>query len=188
MPMSPGLNQPIRDPITGRMYPDYASYMRAMYAKGSTGGGGGSFPSYQQLYAESLNRATSQAREANERRYQEILQGYEGLGEQEAADIKQEFMGRESQDLADLTSRGLSGTTIRSDIRRGYAGAMSDAVSRSRERWTLEKLGFMERRTDEYPDIGMYLQMMQQYGRYGGGTTQIPRRVPSRQHLIGPRR
>jgi hypothetical protein len=142
-----------------------------------------------------LTKASEAAKQANLERYQQGLAtlraGYttaEGQAQQfgttalqgvEESAIQQRAKGEQ-----DLISRGLGGTTIR--------GAMTRAVERERvsgrarigeqrammlgglaQQRARDISGFMERRTDVGPDLGMFASLIQsaQQGAGGGGTT-----------------
>lgn len=109
----------------------------------------GGQPTAATLHAEAIKeqqKAVDEAKFANEQRFEEILQGLSGLTDPELTRVEQGLIGR-----------GLYGTT---DLRA--------AKRASAERMKLQKLRFMERRTDEYPQTGQFLQLQQQLGRYGG--------------------
>lgn len=145
----------------------------------------------------SLQGAYEAARRANERRYQEILGGYgqryedvmgalQGYGGQARADILQRGESMKAGALQDLVSRGLAGTTILPTVRAGIERQTAGNLARQAETMGMsvagmmaqlsgQRLGFMERREDMYPNLGMYYGMLQNYGRYGGGQSQPSR-------------
>lgn len=146
--------------------------------------GRGLYGSYQTAYDE--------ARQANVGRYEGILGQYgalhtramgllENLGDQERSDIRQRYAGREATGMQDLVSRGLSGTTLLPNLRMGVERDQSAELRRlgeglRRERLgydvglTQSKLGFMERRTDAYPDYGQLMQLAMARGQGGAGS------------------
>lgn len=148
-----------------------------------TGAISGLASAYQGQYDE--------ARGANEARYQDILGQYGGLygrtmgslaqrSEQGLADIGTQFQGARSRVGQNLTSSGLYGTSIKSAMDIGLAGEESAARNRFqdtqlREQRTADigltqgRLGFMERRTDEYPNQGALMQLAQMLGQAGSG-------------------
>lgn len=136
-----------------------------------------------------------------ENRYQRGMNNLQGLGDQEKRDTSQRYTNLAAQNQQDLTSRGLTGTTILPTMRQGVAREESDALSRVNERLQRERLGydaslsgdalsaqermygrqnegylgtsgdtlgFMERRSDTYPDFNQLAALGQQYGAGGG--------------------
>ncbi len=151
-------------------------------AMGYGGFGGGLAGSYQSAYDE--------ARAENERRYGEILGGYnqrygnamgllEGQGEQARADLASRFADTRGRQAAYLNARGLGGTTLAPTIQQGLASEEQSARGRLDEALRREKLGymtglsgdtlqFMERRTDAYPDYNQLQQLAYMQGQAGG--------------------
>lgn len=138
---------------------------------------------------KALSNSYYDARQANEKRYADILARYQQMydrnmgmlrdrGKQEAADIRSGWANRETQGMQDLVGRGLAGTTIAPTMKAGYQRNMNADLGRLDERLRSEMVGydtsmtgrmldFMERRDDTYPNFGMYYPMFQQYGMYG---------------------
>jgi len=131
-------------------------------------------------YAEEVERARQEARESNESRYQEILTGMEGLGRQEARDISRRYRGLRSGAEQDLISRGLAGTTVLPGVRALYGREETAALSRLNARLARERFGFMERRSDTYPDERTLLGLAQAAGRTGGMATSGAGQTPAR--------
>ena len=139
-----------------------------------------------------FQRAQDEAKAANERRYQEIKGGYERrygdamgmldqLGGQQRADLEQSFGQAADKQRAFLTGRGLSGTSLGATLDVGRAREQAAASRRLEEALTRERLGyqtglsqdklqFMERREDAYPDFRQLqaLAYMQGQGQGGG--------------------
>lgn len=133
---------------------------------------------YQQSY--------NQARQANESRYSQILQGYddrysrgmanlEGLGQTEALDINRRYTQMGASEQQGLVGRGLGNTTVANSVARGVEsdrtrqlGALNERVRAQRlgldAGLSQDKLAFMERRTDAYPDANLLAQLASQYG------------------------
>jgi hypothetical protein len=112
-------------------------------------------------------QAQDDAKQANEQRYQEILEGYQNLGNQAGADISRLYQGMRATGYQDLVSRGLAGTTIAPTMNMAYAREETNAQARLQEQVRREQLGFMERRTDAYPDQSAYLNLLAQLGQWG---------------------
>lgn len=127
--------------------------------------------------------AYDKAKAANESRYQDILNQYQAsytrnmanldqYGAQESADINQRYSELAAQGTQDLTSRGLGNTTVTGTMATGVANQASAEQRRlasdiAQQKYiadtalTNTKLGFMERKTDSYPDLNTYLQLAQ---------------------------
>lgn len=136
-------------------------------------------------------KAYNEAKAANEQRYSDILKGYEdrystalntleGAGKQESADIKQQYKELAAEGSQGLVNSGLYNTTIAPTMAMGYAKQEAGAQNRLNESLrqqklnlqtglSQDKLSFMERREDTYPDYSSFLNLMQQ-GGYGTST------------------
>ena len=128
------------------------------------------------------------AKTANESRYQDILGQYEGAynrnmgyladyAKQESQDISNRYGTLASSAVQDLTGRGLGNTTVTASTATGIAGQESAEQRRlasdvAQQKTALDtgltqaKLQYMERRTDEYPNLETYLQL------YGSGSSK----------------
>jgi len=166
---------------------------------GAIGGAGG----YGSLQDE-LQRAYEEARQANLKRYEDILGGYRGreadvmgliggIGAQRGADIRSQWGQAQAQGMQNLVSRGLAGTGVMPTIQRGYQRNQQADLNRLAETMAQLKGGFLsnlrgdtlqfqERRSDEYPDTSQALGLMQLQGQTGGGWGGGARR-----RTIGPR-
>jgi hypothetical protein len=155
--------------------------------QGGKGSGGGF---NLEDFLSDLTGGRDEANDANEARYQEGLslldakkqeaQGFlEGQGQTGLEDIQR----RATQDIAasgqDLTSRGLSGTTIGQGNERAIRGDAERSNTLLQERLNAqrlgvlggidsERLGFLERRSDEGPDLNAILPLLAQYGQPTG--------------------
>ena len=163
------------------------SYSAAMSAGGGAAMSGGGMPSANGLYQDYQN-AYQTARQANENRYAQGLQGYTdrynrgmgmiaGLGNQELADIRQSGEDRQSSVRQRMTDLGLGGTTVGDSLAQGAQRETNADLGRAQERIRQQQagtdaqlsgdaLGFLERRTDAYPDMGSYMQLMQMAGQH----------------------
>ena len=137
---------------------------------------------------QSLQSAYDKARAANEARYGEILAGYQGrtgevmgmleqYGAQGYQDVLAQGPTGQSAARQSAISRGLTGTTVLTNLQRSaqqdhdarvarYIQALAGLKAQTYAGLRGETLGFMERRQDTYPDVGQYLGLLQQYGRY----------------------
>ena len=137
---------------------------------------------------------TNKANAANESRYQSILQGYgdvynramgtvAGISGQDRADLLRQYQRASAQGDQDLINRGLSNTTVRSAVQRGFeedlaAGNRRLSDARMREMIGLDTslsgntLNFAERRSDVPPDMGQLAQLGQGLGQAGYNSQQ----------------
>lgn len=142
----------------------------------------------------SYDRAMAEAKAANEARYQRILGGYDdllsqaktelaGLGSQGAADINTAYAGQASQVGQQLVNSGLYGTTVLPTMQMGVERERLAAQNRLAEQVAQQRLSvlgdlgqqrlnFMERRTDEYPDTNQLISLSQGAGQYGSSGVQ----------------
>ena len=132
-------------------------------------------------------KAFDQAKAANEKRYDQILSGYgnlydktmsslEGMGDAARRDLHGTFDRGHAQSMQGLVGAGMAKTTIMPSVTMHGARQRTDALSNLNEMLRREKLGystqikgdklaFMERRQDTYPDANLYAQLMSQYGQ-----------------------
>ena len=143
-------------------------------------------PDPREQYLQQFQTSQQEARDVNEQRYQSILGGYdarlsglEGAGAQERMDIGERWRQTGARRGQDLVSRGLSGSTIQmnigSDIARGESGDVGRLEERLRGQRMgaeMDRLRFMERREDEYPNQPAMLNLMQGLGGSGYGQGQ----------------
>jgi hypothetical protein len=128
--------------------------------------------------------AYDEAKNTNLQRYEDILGGYgqryddamgtlQGLGDAEKADLVRSYGILGSQQNQALVNSGLSSTTIRPAVIQQNQSAMQRALSLVNERLqgqqlnmmnqlSGDKLAFMERREDDYPDMNLYLELIRQ--------------------------
>lgn len=132
----------------------------------------------EQIMSE-YDESYEEARQANLQRYEEGLELLGQMGEQRREDIGQEFTGLRSRTRQELVSRGLTGTTVLPTLQTGISEAEQDTLGRLEEQLLQQRLNWVEARTDTYPDVRPYLQLLTGYGRYGEGTPSAPNyRVP----------
>lgn len=160
-----------------------AAQVRAQQAGTSGGYSGGLAGQYQQ--------ALDKANAANESRYQDILgqsqslydrtmQSYSQGNQQAHTDIDRSAAQQTASTGQNLTSRGLTGSTIKPVMEAGIErervnqGNRADFDYAQQQRQadqnlTQQRLGVMERRTDQAPDFGQLAALSQAYGDGGGG-------------------
>ncbi len=138
------------------------------------------------------DKAFAEAKAANEHRYGEgkgeltgvrdrSMSALDNLSGQEMADIEQRGKNRQSTIQQQQQSLGLGGTTVGATLATGVDRETSaekrramDAVAQQRigtdMKTTGDLTGFIERRTDEYPDLGAYAQLASQQTSQSGST------------------
>ena len=137
---------------------------------------------------EEYNKKFKEAKNANEARYKEILQGFggitgdintafEGLSNQGQQDIAQTTLNSKAANAQALVSSGMNGTTILPSLNMQADNNQTAALNRLRDAIAMSKLGyltgnekdklaFMERREDTYPDAAMYSELLKQFGNF----------------------
>lgn len=142
-------------------------------------------PLGQSLTADA-KRALDEAVAANEARFQRgdrmltasnaaVMNNINQVGQQDERDITSRFRNLASAGQQDLTSRGLTGTTVLPNQRAANARKLSDALSMSRSNnaalraqmqadLTRDHVGFIERRTDTSPDLRSNYALIQSLG------------------------
>ena len=133
--------------------------------------------------------AQDEARRANEQRYQqglslfdEIINRYQPGGQYGQGALALYEQGKTqalSQGMQNLVSSGLSNTTIAAGLPIKYeqeVGSpfrlqLEDTRMNALTQAQLGKAGFIENRTDAYPDANLYSQLMSQASSGGGGGT-----------------
>ena len=154
-------------------------------------GGMGAYPQFFQNYVNQSQNAYNQAKQANLQRYNQGIQGYTNLYNQEmgqanafgtaqTAEINRQFNALRGSSDQNLVNSGLSNSTIQPSVnagierQRGYALAdVAEQAARQRigvmQAAGNAQLGFLERRNDPYPDMNQIMGMAMQYGAGGGG-------------------
>ncbi|MDD5457872.1 MAG: hypothetical protein PHF37_00540 [Phycisphaerae bacterium] len=137
-------------------------------------------------YMKEYQSAFDEAKTANEQRYNQILGGYdtlfndtmtglEGMGDAARKDVNTGYNKAFSQSMQGLVNSGLANSTIIPSVTLNNTRQRTDALNSLNEMLRREKLGymnnitgnklaFMERREDTYPDLGLYIQLMQGLG------------------------
>lgn len=150
----------------------------------------------RQRLMEEYQRAFDEAKAANEQRYADILQGHRdlygqtmesmaGLGDAARRDLHGTFDRGHAQSMQGLVGAGMANSTIMPSVTQQGARQRADALGMLNENLRREKIGystqlkgnklaFMERRQDTYPDAGMYAQLMSQYGNAMGNIGHNP--------------
>ncbi len=153
----------------------------------------GSFDFSPQGIMAQYQQAYNAANAANLGRYGDILQGYtdrydRNMGSlnkmslQRQSDINENYNSQAANTKQRLTDLGMSGTTVAPTMAAGVErnriadqNRLADQVLQQRVGMDAglsgDRLQFMERRTDELPDLGLYAQLAMQAaaGGIGGG-------------------
>jgi hypothetical protein len=152
-----------------------------------------------QLKAE-YEKAFNEAKQANEQRYGQILGGYdtlyndtmaglEGMGDAARKDVNTGYNRAFSQSMQGLVNAGMANSTILPSVSLNNTRQRTDALNSLNEMLRREKLGymnnitnnklnFMERREDTYPDLNLYTSLMNSYGNYTGNIGYAPPATP----------
>jgi hypothetical protein len=148
------------------------------------GGGGGGVGGPWQAQMDAANQA-------NDQRYHEINSGYTAarrradeqlsrLGAMQRQDTNTAYDANASRLTQDTINRGMTNTTVQDNLQQGNTRQRSEAMARLEEALTRERLnteysllrdqlGFMERREDVQPDMGLLAQLAQRAGAAGDG-------------------
>lgn len=196
LPMFQNLNQyvqankwnPATNPGAGGATPSAVSpaTYSSMFGSGMFADPNALSQDYTQKYAE--------AKQANEGRYAQGMQGYgdlhnramgnlANLSNQNATDIRNTASDQTAANNQRMTSLGLGGTTVGSTLNNGVNREMNASLNRNADEnikmqndtdasTTGAQLGFLERRSDPYPDLGAYSSLMASMGKatgMGGG-------------------
>jgi len=115
------------------------------------------------------NRAYTEAKQANEQRYQQMLGITEQTTGQRAADIRSDYTRQQSSQLQQLARRGLAAPTITASLKHGTQREQQSALNRLADEMQGTKLGIMERREDTYPTTDIIMALAQALGQGGVG-------------------
>jgi len=148
-----------------------------------------------QLKAE-YEKAYNEAKQANEQRYNQILGGYdtlysdtmtglEGMGDAAKKDVNTSYDKAFSQSMQGLVNSGMANSTILPSVSLNNSRQRTDALNSLNEILRRERLGymnsitnnklnFMERREDTYPDLNLYTSLINSYGNYLGNIGYAP--------------
>jgi hypothetical protein len=159
--------------------------VRNIYLGGGAGGQGSLAAEYQ--------KAMDKANRANEMRYGELIQGFDGLhsrvmgnldqvGNQEKADILERYSDAEKLSYQSLVNRGFGNSTMLNTMKQGTVRESNRDIARLQSELAAQranadmaisqgKLGVMERRNDIQPDFSQMIALSQGLGQsgYGGG-------------------
>lgn len=129
---------------------------------------------------EDANRANQERYEEGLRRLQEREAMASEYGSAAMAEARRQFANLGTQANQKMVDRGLTGTTIAPSVQAGIArqgeqtaAKIGEDAMRYRTDLIGDTVGFMERRDDVGPDLGMLGNLMMQYGQSGGGAIKV---------------
>jgi hypothetical protein len=122
-----------------------------------------------------LQASQNQANAANQQRYKDILGIYSNLGQSGAQQIQQQTQQQQAEQTQKDISSGLSNTTIAGTQARGIASQGQQNLLSLQESLAGKEAGVMESMTQQGPDMGPYLNLIQQMA----GQRQGPRQISS---------
>jgi ribosomal protein S4 len=114
---------------------------------------------------DSYNKAYREAKQANEKRYQEMLNIMDQTTQQRAADIRSAYGKSLAGQRQQLARQGLAGSTIGATLEQGNIREQEASLNRLSDEMQKTRLGVIERRMDEYPDRAGLAQLI---GGIGG--------------------
>jgi hypothetical protein len=107
-----------------------------------------------QKMIENYNLAYGEAKTANEARYQQQLGIADQTTGQALTDVRSDF-GQRGADIAQQQQRlGMGNTTVGDTLQAGNLSKMQASLARTRDTMQQTKLGIIDKREDQYPDLG----------------------------------
>ena len=119
------------------------------------------------------NQAYSEAKNANEQRYQQLLGIADQTTGQRAADITSQYGQQGANLMQQLARTGLSNTTVAPTLQQGVQREQQSALNRLADEMQQTKLGIIERRTDQYPDVNSLVSLIAGLGNSTGGNVNL---------------
>ena len=117
---------------------------------------------------DQYNMSFQEAKDANESRYNDMLGIADAGQDVRSGEVNRAFAGRESDMLNRLKGIGAANTSIASTQKMGIERERQNALDKSKMSHDDRRLGIMERRTDDYPENDIILQLAQMMGQSGG--------------------
>lgn len=102
---------------------------------------------------DNYNEAYGQARGANEARYQQMLGIADATTGQRQADVSSAYNQRSSDVSQQLSRLGMGNTTVAPTMQFGVERERQSALNRVADEMQQTKLGIIERKEDDYPDL-----------------------------------
>jgi hypothetical protein len=123
---------------------------QAAFDKGAVGQLGAGFEGL----VENYNTAYGQARDANEGRYQQMLDIADKTTGQRMADISSAY-NQQGANIAQQQQRlGMGNTTVGDTLQAGNMSQMQASLNRAADEMQQTKLGIIDRKEDNFPDLG----------------------------------
>jgi hypothetical protein len=119
----------------------------------------------------SYNRSWQEARQANEQRYQQLLEIAGQTTGQREADLRSDFASQAGELRQSMAKRGMTGTSAYETLKTGLSQTgqhMQSALNRLADQMQQTKLGIIERRQDPYPDASIITSLAGLAGQGGG--------------------
>ena len=154
----------------------------------------GQFYEQKVKYENEYNTKFNEAKTANEDRYNDILAGFDnlysgtmtemqGMGDSAKKDVNAGYDQALAGGMQGLVSSGMASTTMMPTLHNANTRERSDALGRVNESLRKEKTGymnnitnnklaFMERRKDAYPDQNLYMSLINKYADSMGNLSQ----------------
>ena len=135
---------------------------------------------------KTMQDAQTKANTANDVRYKGVLSSLETAGQAKMAGVDQQEQQALAKNTQNMTSSGLSNTTMAG---AGGAGARQVASGMEGQRQQIQgdvaaqKAGVMERKTESGPDLSMFASLIQGMGASGAGTGM---KTPSSSWAVDP--
>ncbi len=114
------------------------------------------------------NTAYSQAKAANESRYQQMLSIANNTSNQRAADITNDYSKQSSSAMSNLARLGMANTTVVPTTMTGIERSKQAALTSNADELQKTKLGIISSKTDSYPDASMLTSLLAGAGSSGG--------------------
>ena len=114
------------------------------------------------------NTAFGEAKSANEARYQQLLNIANATTGQREADLRRDYGQQQANMMQGLARTGMANTTVAPTMQMGIQREQQSALNRLADQMQQTKLGIIERRTDQYPDLGALASLAGALGQGAG--------------------
>jgi hypothetical protein len=124
-----------------------------------------------QSLVDKYNQAYTEAKNANEQRYNQMLGIANQTTNQQATDIRSQYAQQAAQGMQNLNRVGMGNTTVGNTMNLGIQNQQSQALNRLADQMQQTKLGIINSRQDPYPNASSLQSIIAGIGSsYGGGT------------------
>lgn len=139
-----------------------------------------------------FKQAQAQANQANQQRYDQLMEMYGGE-DTSLSDLVQQFSQgaqrriatntakRTQQSMSDLTARGLGVSSVMDSVKQGYQRdaqtqqtAVDEAATRQTASGMMGKIAAITNRTDAQPNMGMFASLLAAASNNGGSMVYAP--------------